>query len=67
MQKDFRRRLIAFNKYNPSELLNQLLAVLGDSAKKSEGAARKRLIDVRSRVKSLTSEVQAAWDLRHDV
>jgi len=56
----------AFNKENPSDLLAQIVKVLNKASKDAEGAGKKGLVDIASRVKGLSKDVQTAWDKRNE-
>lgn len=56
----------AFNKENPSDLLNQLVKVLDKASKDAEGTGKKGLVDAASRVKGIAKPVQKAWSHRND-
>lgn len=57
---------VAFNKEQPSELLNQLVKVLDKASTQASGVGRKELRDASSRVKALTRSVADAWEKRNE-
>jgi hypothetical protein len=59
-------RKIAFNKENPSDLLSQLLKVIERENSELEGRGQQRLVDVASRLRGMTRDVQEAWRRRHE-
>jgi hypothetical protein len=56
----------AFNKENPSDLLNQIVKVLDKASRGAEGKGRKALTDAASRVKGIAKPVSEAWDSRDE-
>jgi len=56
----------AFNKENPSDLLNQIVKVLDKASRGAEGRGRKGLTDAASRVKGIAKPVSEAWASRDD-
>lgn len=54
----------AFNKENPSDLLNQLVKLLDKASKAAEGKGKKALTDAASRVKGIAKPVTEAWMIR---
>lgn len=56
----------AFNKENPSDLLNQIVKVLNKASKDAEGKGKKGLVDAASRVKGLSKDIQTAWSQRNE-
>jgi hypothetical protein len=59
-------RKISFNKENPSDLLSQLLKVIESEKSRLEGRGQQRLVDVASRLRGMTRDVQEAWRRRHE-
>jgi hypothetical protein len=55
----------AFNKENPSDLLNQIVKVLDKASRQAEGQGKKALVDAASRVKGIAKPVQEAWSQRN--
>ena len=55
------RHVVALNKENPSDLLNQLVKVLDKAVQGAEGSGKKALQDAKSRVKGITKVVADAW------
>lgn len=60
------RHVVALNKENPSDLLNQLVKVLDKAVQQAEGRGKKTLQDAKSRVKGITKIVADAWLARKD-
>lgn len=60
------RRKVAFNKENPTDLLNQLVKVLEKAKGRAGGRGEKRLGDVASRVRGIGRDVQDAWRRRRE-
>ena len=54
----------AFNKENPSDLLNQIVKVLDKAIRAAEGKGKKGLSDAASRVKGIAKPVSEAWASR---
>ena len=54
----------AFNKENPSDLLNQIVKVLDKASRGAEGKGKKALTDAASRVKGIAKPVSEAWASR---
>jgi len=54
----------AFNKENPSELLNQMVRVLSKAVDSAEGQGRQGLEEALNEVRGLTKTVQDAWTQR---
>ncbi len=52
---------LAFNKENPSDLLSQVVKVLGKAESSAEGKGKKGLQDASSRVRGLAKLVAEAW------
>jgi hypothetical protein len=55
---------LAFNKENPSDLLNQIVKVLDKASRQAEGQGKKALVDAASRVKGIAKPVTEAWAAR---
>lgn len=56
----------AFNKENPSDLLNQIVKVLDKASRGAEGKGKKALTDAASRVKGIAKPVSEAWASREE-
>jgi hypothetical protein len=56
----------AFNKENPSDLLNQIVKVLDKASRQADGKGKKGLMDATSRVKGIAKPVQEAWSQRNE-
>jgi len=57
---------LAFNKENPSDLLNQIVKVLDKASRQAEGQGKKALVDAASRVKGIAKPVTEAWAARDE-
>ena len=56
----------AFNKENPSDLLNQMVKVLDKASRQADGKGKRGLMDAASRVKGIAKPVQDAWSKRNE-
>jgi hypothetical protein len=59
-------RHLAFNKENPSELLNQMVRVLSKASDRAEGKGKRGLEAALTDVRGLTKAVQGAWSGRNE-